>query len=489
VKVGELFSLNNEEYEIIDDYDMELPAEDDDDENDSWQWFHVLNHDTNSEYFLLFEDNEDFGYLLSECEERIRQDDWMFETGNQVILEDELLGYMAGTFVDVDHGRLLTPELSADLEGPLQNTPWITRLERVNFFQRPIYKEREGVFYTDAFPASDIETPEVKWRKFSGARFLPNLILLLGMVGLGIGQFLQIGGSLDIPQNLPFLDAFWIVGLACVVLAFVGRSLPIHRFIETMAAAFAFFLCMKSADNFIFQNFRGDSVAIGQSMVALRLGSLMLFVGLQLLSRRWYGIFSRAAFWSATVSLGIFAAGILLYSIIDEYWWGAHFSFYLGASFWGLMWPAIFVWNLWSKYKDFKAVPLTEKDFERHLAKMCEEFEQGAEHVHHIAHELSVMADDTSDAVNLSDTPSIVAFEHFETSFDTLCSVLETYHNADLEEFESLEYIDEDLDVLVEDIEAMRDAFQSRQFQRPLLDIRISPALRAYAARKEHLSE
>ena len=336
-------------------------------------------------------------------------------------------------------------------------------------FSRRIFQERENIFYSDIFPAEEIDRVSQPRLEVSG---LGQQLFLLAFVGLLVTGIIDIFTLLR-PMGPDFSTIFFYGGLASSVsLFFLNRSSFLYAAARMWGASFALYICTALLDNHAYST---NPAGFRTFVLWHMLLSTAIIGGLRIFWRRGFAILAEGAFTSMVWIMIIHGSGIFIYSCIDEYWWGGEFFWYAGATPFGHAYTLFFlIWTM-VKFRDYLHVPMTQEGFIKQIQALQEVLRRGPSTEASQNKKDAEICDDLADAVDICPDPQVASLEPLMSQLRDLTKVIEGYPK-NIAEIEMEPDVQEDLNILIKDLQELADQLNTKQ---PVQTLRISPFLRA----------
>ncbi len=440
--------------------------------DDRSEWFmQVLRHEKTGEICYLEGGDANVTYVYWAPEEAIRATEHAFATYEkhdvEVLQGDEIFSQSPMT---LEYGVLRDEHLAEQAWGIFEgSTDVLVADDQEILFSRRLIKERENLFYSDIFPAEDLErTPHPR-------RPPPALGEALFLVAFAALLFAGITDIFTLmkPMGPDFSSIFFYGGfVAWLLWAFLERTSWLYATARVWAAALGLYLCTMILDNHAYHAHRASFRVFELSHM---LACLALVGGLRLLWRKGFATLSRSALTTAFWVMIIHGSGILLVSCVDEYWWGSDFFWYLGVLPFGHAYALFFVIYLLVKIRDYLYVPMDKEGFIKQIHTLQAILQRAPSTDPAQNKKEAEICDDLADAIEISSTPEVASLAPLLEQFRTLTKIIEAYPTKHEEIAEDPE-VQDDLNVLSNDLQEIIDQLDTQQ---PVNSLRLSPFLRA----------
>ena len=268
------------------------------------------------------------------------------------------------------------------------------------------------------------------------------------------------------------------MGIAAWAILVFGRHFILHNAAKLIATGFCFYICSILVQNMLMETVLKNSnvYLMGYQLLCILI-PCVLFV----LSNKIYASFSAAATGTALTTIILFSIGILFYSMVDEYWWGSGFLWYLGDTPYGYFWATLFVFWFFSKYIDFDNVPMKSIEFGAQLKEISAQLanKSSAKTVKkNNLDKAHALTDDIVDALKISNDNRVLIHHGYIEPFENILLILDMLRkqqNNQSNDDNKLVY--RELAVLSNDINQFSQHFEDSPSGREPMSLRISPEL------------
>lgn len=460
---GEQIRIDDQTYEVAGEIGF---TEGSGDGSTSWVFYGLRRASDGAKLYL--EENGDGAKLYAPLDDSVKA-----PALDEVDLERDLTSVVDGAFTQFMEGaerKLVWGRVTSRLgaaPAPFTGTRGLLLYRGANeqyplavFYAQSVIKEQDGVYYSAMWPAAQIERYPVERAK------IPT-----GLLPINYAAALAVGVLAMLPLGLPdagvdTVSAFWFIGFAAWAARLFGRSTPFYVGAHIVSSAFLVWFCTRLIDNYWATNAEFQA----NQYMAARIGCLVIGLAvIRMLSRRVYFMIADGAKWGGGTAVACYVCGILFASMMEEYWFGRHFDWYVGDTPWGYIWAVCLVLAVLYKISDYMHVPLTFRAFVAQVEQLRTACKGGPGEVQRNSAALVVVADDLGDAANISDDPDIAALHHLNETFFTISKVIEKLGEAEPEDFD-LALLTDDLKVLCDDLGDLVTPARG-----PLQSLRISP--------------
>ena len=446
------------------------------------QWhFDVLELPNGGRYLMNTDKQQSWLYLLYASGDPNIEIETVYETSLVDTMSGALTPQQKKSHKDLEFRWVGFKERFADAPLPFQDTSQGLTVGRQGkspsetYMSIPLLRRGRDTFYTPHFPASELPPENVEAFKRSKAG--AGLEAVVGIASL----LAMVWGVLN-SDPTPLSLVWWLGPVAGICYIFSTRAGVFYDSLRFLVGAYLLHFSTHCIDTTVTTDYWREPPAI--AFETTRFGIILLILLLcRMASVKVYSTLVDGCYRGAGCAWWLFATGLAMWGIFDEFNSFEWFRWYSGVLPWGAIWAIFMILAVSEKWFDYRDAPLNKRTLRRCLNQLSEATSQGLQAVARQAEKLGATANNLEDAVRVSNDSAVASLFPLGPAFLSLETMINTLSNMDLESLNERETdrINQDLKTVSEDLAALLTNFHDWGTDGQTVTLpRLSPFLLTY---------